>query len=140
MNFLKVLVGLVFVMSLSSSPALAKKKGLSAPKNEAELTKWKAEGKKIFTANCTSCHGDSGKGDTPVGKALNPHPRDLTSSDGWINGATADGIYQTIIEGIKGGSTGMVSFKASIKAKDHSKLVYFILSEFQKKSAKDLLK
>jgi mono/diheme cytochrome c family protein len=37
-----------------------------------------AAGKVTFTANCAACHGDSGKGDGPVGAALDPHPRDFT--------------------------------------------------------------
>ncbi len=39
-----------------------------------------AKGKAIFTANCASCHGDSGKGDGPVGAALTPKPRDFTQA------------------------------------------------------------
>ena len=40
-----------------------------------------AAGKTIFEANCASCHGTSGKGDGPVGAALNPPPRDFTQAD-----------------------------------------------------------
>jgi len=40
-----------------------------------------AKGKVIFTTNCSSCHGESGKGDGPVGAALNPHPRDFTKAE-----------------------------------------------------------
>ena len=40
-----------------------------------------AAGKPVYEANCASCHGTSGKGDGPVGKALNPPPRDFTVGD-----------------------------------------------------------
>tara|TARA_R110002073_G_scaffold279026_1_gene443002 strand:- start:266554 stop:266955 length:402 start_codon:yes stop_codon:yes gene_type:complete len=35
-------------------------------------------GKKIFKTRCMICHGISGKGDGPGGKALNPKPQNLT--------------------------------------------------------------
>lgn len=41
-----------------------------------------ARGKKLFEANCASCHGNSGKGDGPAGAALNPKPADLTAMAG----------------------------------------------------------
>jgi mono/diheme cytochrome c family protein len=37
-----------------------------------------AAGKAAFDANCASCHGATGKGDGPVGQALNPRPRDFS--------------------------------------------------------------
>jgi len=35
-------------------------------------------GKATFAANCSVCHGKGGKGDGPVGKTLNPPPRNFT--------------------------------------------------------------
>ncbi len=40
------------------------------------------EGKKIYRQLCASCHGTSGKGDGPVGQALNPKPSDFTKHMG----------------------------------------------------------
>ena len=40
-----------------------------------------AAGKTAFEANCASCHGTTGKGDGPVGQALNPKPRDFSVGD-----------------------------------------------------------
>lgn len=37
-----------------------------------------AAGKTTFDTNCASCHGVSGKGDGPVGAALQPPPRDFS--------------------------------------------------------------
>lgn len=35
-------------------------------------------GKAAFELNCVSCHGATGKGDGPVGKVLQPPPRDFS--------------------------------------------------------------
>jgi len=40
-----------------------------------------AAGKVIFETNCMSCHGATGKGDGPVGAALDPKPRDLSMGE-----------------------------------------------------------
>lgn len=37
----------------------------------------RARGKKLFAANCASCHGRAARGDGPAGAALNPKPADL---------------------------------------------------------------
>lgn len=37
-----------------------------------------ADGAALYKTNCESCHGPEGKGDGPVGKALNPPPRDFS--------------------------------------------------------------
>ena len=38
-------------------------------------------GKITYMTNCQSCHGDTGKGDGPVGAVLQPPPRDLSTGD-----------------------------------------------------------
>lgn len=40
-----------------------------------------ANGKKTYNMYCTSCHGATGKGDGPAGKALNPKPADFSKGN-----------------------------------------------------------
>jgi mono/diheme cytochrome c family protein len=54
-------------------------------------------GKKIFTDNCASCHGATGKGDGPVAAGLLPHPADLTSSA--VQQQTDGALFYKISEG-----------------------------------------
>ncbi|MCH8028728.1 MAG: cytochrome c [Candidatus Dadabacteria bacterium] len=62
-----------------------------------------AMGKEKFTAFCSTCHGESGKGDGPAGAALEPKPRDLTDSV-YISTLSDDRLYKGIAEG--GASVG----------------------------------
>ncbi len=60
------------------APEDAAKRPNPVPANNAS----RARGKKLFAANCASCHGAKGIGDGPAGAALNPKPADLTAMAG----------------------------------------------------------
>lgn len=65
-------------------------------------------GNALFQANCATCHGPGGKGDGPVGKALQPPPRDFTVGDFKFD-ADGDGTPGTdadLINVIKQGAGG----------------------------------
>jgi cytochrome c len=67
-------------------------------------------GRKLYLANCTQCHGTTGKGDGVVAATLNPRPRDHTDAQ-YMRGLTDEQIADTIRHGgtIKG-KEGMPSF------------------------------
>jgi mono/diheme cytochrome c family protein len=53
-------------------------------------------GQELYSQNCASCHGDTGKGDGPAAAALDPKPRDLTdtaanASEPYIHWVIAEG-------------------------------------------------
>jgi cytochrome c oxidase cbb3-type subunit 3 len=65
-----------------------------AGKRQVDAAAVKA-GEKVFAANCASCHGDSGRGNTEVGAP------DLTDRS-WIYGGDLDTIYATVWGGRQG--------------------------------------
>ena len=51
------------------------------------------DGALLFKTYCSTCHGESGKGDGVAAAALNPKPRDFTAPDLWKR-AGADAAAQ----------------------------------------------
>jgi mono/diheme cytochrome c family protein len=84
-----------------------------------------ARGEALFKQNCTSCHGDSGRGDGPAVVTLNPKPRNFTSPDKWTRGYRVTDIFTTVTTGVKG--TGMAAFDFILPA-DRMALVHFVRS------------
>jgi mono/diheme cytochrome c family protein len=87
----------------------------------------KQAGKELYSANCASCHNETGAGGGPASMGLNPAPRNLTTPDGWKNGRTISGIYTTLEEGIKGGA--MISYNF-LTPKERISIIQYIRTEF----------
>jgi mono/diheme cytochrome c family protein len=88
-----------------------------------------AKGQQIFKLYCASCHGDKGDGMGPVGKTLNPPPRNFQAGDFKYGGTDKD-IFEVISNGAasKGGSPLMAPWGAVIPEADRHALVKFIRS------------
>ncbi len=56
------------------------------------------DGKKIYQQNCTTCHGIKGKGDGPVGSALNPKPINFVEGK-YKYGSSDKDLFKTISNG-----------------------------------------
>jgi mono/diheme cytochrome c family protein len=93
-----------------------------------------AEGKDLYSANCSSCHGTNGKGDGPASAGLNPPPRNYTSSAGWVNGRTTSDIYKTLQEGIKGSAMASYSY---MNPEDLFALAAYIRATFMQNPPED---
>jgi mono/diheme cytochrome c family protein len=83
------------------------------------------KGAELFKANCSSCHGEAGKGNGIAGKTLNPQPRNFTVAEGWKNGRKISEMWKTLEEGIAGG--GMVSYNY-LPVQDRFALIHYIHS------------
>jgi len=81
-------------------------------------------GKKLYTTQCSACHGPSGKGDGSMASALNPpKPSDLTDAS-WKHGATDGEIFTVIRDGAKGSS--MRGYAARFKSDDTWNVVNYL--------------
>jgi copper transport protein len=89
------------------------------PPNAASV----AAGKAIYEEKCVPCHGESGKGDGPVGITLNPRPADLTQHA--VPGVHTDGqLFGWITNGFP--SSVMPPFRQALSDDERWNVVNFI--------------
>ena len=84
-----------------------------------------AEGRAIFQQSCASCHGISGLGDGPAGRAMNPAPPAI-GSPAHMRGVSPALAYRVISVGIAG--TPMVGFGNSLTSAQRWNVVAYINS------------
>lgn len=76
-----------------TAPARASAKKNPVPADAASITR----GKAVYTAECFTCHGPSGKGDGPQAPQLEQNPGNLTKLQGQSPGA----LFWKVSEGKK---------------------------------------
>ena len=90
-------------------------------------------GRQKYNTLCVSCHGEKGDGQGPVGKTLNPPPRNFVEGNFKYGGTDKD-IFDVISNGAasKGGSPLMAPWGAIVSEKERWSLVKYVRS-FKKK-------
>jgi high-affinity iron transporter len=88
-----------------------------------------AKGAQVFQQYCVTCHGPTGLGDGPVGKTLNPPPRNFQEAK-FKYGDTPQAHFEVISNGAasKGGSPLMAPWGAVIPEADRWALVKYVVS------------
>ncbi len=84
-------------------------------------------GEKIYTKNCSVCHGDKGNSAYWAKSGLNPPPRDFTSP-GAQSDLTRERMIQSVTMGRPG--TGMMPFSTRLSAEEITAVVGFIRFKF----------
>jgi|GEM_PF-805776 len=81
--------------------------------------------KTIYSAQCSMCHGEEGKGDGVASQGMAYPPRDFHSADGWAKGRKLSDIFITLTEGIA--ARGMPGFD-TLPAQDRFALSHLVRS------------
>jgi mono/diheme cytochrome c family protein len=83
-----------------------------------------ARGQQVYDANCASCHGDTGRGDGPAGRALRPRPADFRVH--MAAGHTDQELFNWVTNGVDG--TGMPAFRAQLSEQERWDVINYIRS------------
>ena len=82
-----------------------------------------AAGKKLYDAQCASCHGTTGKGDGKGGLTLKPRPSDLTDAE-WKHGASDGEVFTLIRDGAQ--KTAMRGYGSKMTTNDLWNIVNYL--------------
>lgn len=81
-------------------------------------------GKRLYTTQCSTCHGPSGKGDGSMASAINPpKPSDLTDAS-WKHGAADGELFTVISDGAT--ATSMRAYGQRMKPDDIWNVVNYL--------------
>jgi mono/diheme cytochrome c family protein len=101
------------------SASLGREAALELPKNAISL----AEGRRLYAANCASCHGDQGLGDGPAAAAIDPKPPAIGTS-AVMSEVTPAMAFRKISVGVTG--TAMPAFSPKLSPDDRWNIVMYL--------------
>lgn len=104
-----------FVASLGSEAAL------ELPRGAVDV----ADGQRLFTASCASCHGADGGGDGPAAASLNPRPPAIGSGEA-MEAESPAMAFRKISIGVTG--TAMPAFASRLSATQRWNVVAYLMS------------
>lgn len=93
---------------------LSRRLGIALDEVPAEVPSL-ARGREVYQANCSSCHGATGRGDGPAASALTPRPSDLTNAAALAASSPLD-FYRRITVGTAG--TAMTPYENLLSSED----------------------
>lgn len=99
------------------APPAAKDLKPPAPADEKAIER----GKKLFQQNCVPCHGPTGKGDGPMGKALGIKPGNLTDAARMAHHSDGEIFWK-----VSKGKDPMPIFEKKLSEKERWDLVAFV--------------
>ncbi|MCP4661625.1 MAG: cytochrome c [bacterium] len=115
------------VFDATAVPAVRGKQ--TAPVDLAQALEATAEalvrGQGLFETTCSSCHGQTGRGDGAAGAGLDPPVRNFAQSEGWKNGTLVTEIFRTLTQGIAGSSMAAYDY---LPAEDRFALAHYVRS------------
>ncbi len=111
------IAGLVYAQEERKRPEVPGQ--YAGAKNPIPAAQSIAAGKKVYTINCASCHGDMGDGKGPAAAALEPKPADFTNADVMLE-LTDTYLFWRINEGgvLPPFSSAMPSWKGRLSEED----------------------
>jgi high-affinity iron transporter len=101
--------------------ALGSDGALELPTRAVDL----AAGRRLYTKNCASCHGDNGLGDGPAGAGMNPAPPALGSTE-QMHDVSPAWMYRVVTVGIAG--TPMVAWSGALTSDERWDIVAYLTS------------